>query len=78
MTKEQFLASLTNEEAYNLVDKAMKYAGAMPESDWSVKEGAWQTAAKNGIVDGKRPLAFITRQEVIAVLGRIFGELKKK
>lgn len=78
MTKEQFLANLTNEEAYSLVNKAMMHAGAMPESDWSVKEGAWQSATKNGVVDGNRPLAFITRQEVVAVLGRIFGELKKK
>lgn len=78
MTKQEFLNSLTNEEAYNLLMKANTYMGELPESDWSVTEGHWQKAKKNGVTDGSRPCAFITRQEVFAVLGRVIGELKRK
>ena len=78
MTKKEFLNSLTDEEAYGLLMKANTYMGQLPESDWSVREGHWQKAKKNEVTDGTRPCAFITRQEVFAVLGRVLGELKKK
>ena len=78
MTKAEFLNSLTNEEAYNLLAKANAYIGELPEANWSVTEGWWKQATDNNVVDGTRPCSFITRQESIAVLGRLLGELKKK
>lgn len=78
MTKQEFINSLTNEEAYQLLLKANTHIGQLPESDWSVTEGHWQKAEKNNVVNGSRPRSFITREEFIAVLGRVLGELKRK
>ena len=78
MTKQEFLNSLTNEEAYQLLLKANTHIGQLPESDWSVTEGHWQKAEKNNVVNGSRPRSFITREEFVAVLGRVLGELKRK
>lgn len=71
MTKKEFIASLTNEEAYELVSKAMAHMGSLPEPDWSFKEGAWQKAGKNGIVNGGAPERFVKRDEMVAVLSRL-------
>lgn len=70
MTKSEFLASLTDAEAFELVTKAMRHAGAQPEPEWSKKEGHWQRATNAGIVDGTRPEGYIRRDELTAVLGR--------
>lgn len=78
MTKKEFLDSLTNEEAYNLMMKANMFAGKIDQSEWSKAEGHWDKAKANGVIDGTRSRAFITREEVLAILGRVFGELKKK
>jgi hypothetical protein len=39
MTKQEFLNSLTNEEAYNLLAKANAYVAEQPDPAWSQKEG---------------------------------------
>ena len=78
MTKQEFLNSLSNEEAYNLLMKAYTHMTQLPESDWSIKEGHWQKATANEVTTGEKPRAFITREETMALLGRILGELKRK
>lgn len=78
MTKQEFLNSLTNEEAYALVMKANMHMIQLPESAWSVEEGHWQKAKANGVTNGEKPRAFITREETMALLGRLLGELKRK
>ena len=70
MTKKEFLDSLTNEEAYQLVQKAELHAKTLPEPDWSKTEGYWQRATEAGTVDGTSPERYMKRDEVIAVLGR--------
>lgn len=70
MTKKEFLDSLTNEEAYQLVQKAELHAKTLPEPDWSKTEGHWQRATAAGTVDGTSPERYMKRDEVIAVLGR--------
>lgn len=70
MTKEEFLNSLTNEEAYQLVQKAELHAKTLPEPEWSKKEGHWQRATEAGIVDGSSPERPMKRDEVIVILGR--------
>lgn len=70
MTTQEFLDSLTNEEAYQLVQKAELHAKTLPEPDWSKTEGHWQRATAAGTVDGTSPERYMKRDEVIAVLGR--------
>ena len=71
MTKQEFLYSLTNEEAYQLVQKAELHAKTLPEPDWSKKEGAWAAATEKGITDGTAPERAIKRDEVAAMLRRL-------
>ena len=76
MTKKEFIESLTGEEAYDLVNKALNYMGDREEPGWSKSEGAWQWAVDNGIVNGGAPERPIKRDEFVAVLHRILTKLK--
>ena len=71
MTKKEFLDSLTNEEAYQLVQKAELHAKTLPEPDWSKTEGHWQRATEAGTVDGTAPERPVKRDEVAAMLRRL-------
>lgn len=71
MTKKEFLASLTNEEAYQLMQKAELHAKTVPEPEWSKKEGAWAAAIVRGITDGTAPERPVKRCEVVAMLDRL-------
>lgn len=71
MTKEEFLKSLTAEECLALYNKAMSVLANQDESDWSKKEGHWARAKAKEIVDGSAPLKPTTREQLIAVLGRL-------
>ena len=71
MTKKEFLDSLTNEEAYQLVQKAELHAKSLPEPEWSVQEGAWTKAVQTGLTDGTSPERPAKRDEVIAWLARL-------
>lgn len=75
MTKQEFINSLTNEEAYTLLAKANAYIAEMPDPDWSKTEGWWQKFKDAGIVDGSNPVGSIKRCETAAILGRL-GLLK--
>lgn len=70
MTKKEFIDSLTGEEAYTLISKAMAYAGKLPTPDWAVKEGSWKKAEDKGIIHGE-PERLIKRDESIAILYRL-------
>lgn len=70
MTAQEFIESLTDEQAYHLQQKAERHAKTLPEPEWSKKEGHWQRATEAGIVDGSSPERPMKRDEVIAVLGR--------
>ena len=71
MTKKEFLDSLTNEEAYQLVQKAELHAKTLPEPDWSKTEGAWSAATEKGITDGTAPERPVKRCEAMALLDRL-------
>ena len=47
------------------------YTDALPESGWSVKEGAWARFTAAGIVNGLHPQSPITREEMVAVMDRV-------
>lgn len=71
MTTQEFLDSLTNEQAYQLVQKAELHAKTLPEPDWSKKEGAWAAAIAKGITDGTAPERPVKRCEAMAWLDRL-------
>lgn len=70
MTKAEFLNSLSDAEAYSLLEKAMKHLNAQREPDWSKKEGYWAAAEKDKVVNDGRPEGLVKRDELIAILGR--------
>ena len=71
MTKKEFIESLTNEEAYELLAKAMAFANSKPEPGWSREEGSWERATAKGAVNGGAPEGYIKRDEFAAVLDRL-------
>lgn len=70
MTKAEFLKSLTDAEAYSLLEKAMRHLNSQKEPDWSRKEGHWGDAEKKKLVTDGRPEGLLKRDEFIAILGR--------
>lgn len=70
MTIDEMIEKMTNEQAYKLREKAEIYAKGLPEEEWSKTEGYWADATAKGVVNGKSPMNYIRRAEVIAVLGR--------
>lgn len=71
MTKSEFIKSLTDEEAYTLLTKALNHANKKSEPDWSRKEGHWATAKLKKIVGDNAPEGLVKRDELIAILGRM-------
>lgn len=69
MTKAEFLKSLTNEEAYQLVAKANEYVAGLSTPTWA-KE-VWDKATASGLVDGSRPESELKRDEFVTVLDRL-------
>lgn len=63
--------SLTKDEIKKIVNEVLKESGDEP-SDWAKKD--WLSATKSGITDGTRPKAFVTREEVIVMLQRMFNK----
>ena len=66
----KLISEITNEQAYQLMQKAELHAKTLSEPAWSQQEGHWAKAMENGIVDGTSPERPMKRDEVIAVLGR--------
>lgn len=66
----KLISEMTNEQAYQLMQKAELHAKTLDEPAWSKNEGHWAKATKTGIVDGSSPERPMKRDEVIAVLGR--------
>ena len=60
--------TLTGKEIY---EKLTEYLSSLPESEWSKEEGFWKRATQKTIVDGQNPRGNLTREQFIAVLGRL-------
>ena len=67
----KLISEMTNEQAYQLMQKAELHAKTLAEPAWSQQEGHWAKAAANGIVDGASPERPAKRDEMIAILGRL-------
>lgn len=70
MTGSEILKELTDEQAFELVTKAMRHAGTLPEPTWSKNEGFFAEAETKGVINGGRPECFVKRDELAAILGR--------
>lgn len=66
----EIVNTLTDREAYELMQKAQRYARTLPEADWSKTEGWWEKAQEEKILSGG-PEALAKRCEVAAILGRL-------
>ena len=75
MNIDKMITEMTGAQAYALYTKAMTYAAALSEPEWSQKQGHWQAATLKGVVDGTEPERAVKRDELAAVLGRL-GLLK--
>jgi hypothetical protein len=71
MDINKLLAEMTGAQAYALYTKAMKFAAAVAEPEWSKKQGHWEKATLKGVVDGQEPERPVKRDELAAVLGRL-------
>ncbi len=71
MTINEFIDKLTDEQAYDLLIKAQRYASMMPEPAWSISEGQWAKAKEKGVINGGNPEGLIKRDEVVAIMGRV-------
>ena len=81
MTKAEFLKSLTDDEAREIVEKANRAASKLPPSDYAkdacrrgIESGLFTDGDHDGLVDN--PQAYMKRQELATVLDRR-GLLKK-
>ena len=70
MDINKLLNEMTDQQAYQLMQKAHRHANTLAEPEWSKEEGHWQRATEAGIVDGTGPERPVKRDEFIAVLGR--------
>lgn len=71
ITVEKFLEKLTDEQAYELMRRASRYASTLPEPAWSQADGHWQKGKEDGITDGSAPERPAKRCEVITLIYRI-------
>ena len=70
MDIETLIQEMTDQQAYQLLQKAERHAATPPEPAWSQKEGAWKRAQAAGVMDGTGPERYLKRDELAAVLGR--------
>lgn len=75
MTIDELISGMTGAQAFAVYQKAVAYAAAIGEPEWSQREGHWQAATLAGVVDGTEPERAVKRDELAAVLGRL-GLLK--
>lgn len=61
MTIPEFINSLTDEQAYTIIEKAQRHAATLPLPTWAKEEYAEAVAA--GITDGETPMQFTPRYQ---------------
>ena len=66
------ISKLTDEQCYQIVQKAQSYAANIPAPDWATRELG--QAMEDGITDGARPTALATRAEAAIMAERALNE----
>lgn len=70
MTIAEFIASLSDAQAYQIIEKAQRHAMRLPlPTNWNAK-GELQEAIDMGITDGKNPMMFIPRYQAAIMVAR--------
>ena len=69
--EELDVSKLTGEQCYKILCKAQEHAADLPAPGWAEKE--LKKAIENGITDGTRPAALVTRCEAALMAGRARG-----
>lgn len=70
MTITEFIASLTDAQAYQIIEKAQRHAMRLPlPTNWDAK-GALKEAVDKGITDGESPMMFIPRYQAAIMAAR--------
>lgn len=80
MTKEEFIDSLTEEEANKIYLKGIQKYKDNDSSDWSKEDREWAIKEKiiNGYNDNYRWEDTITREEAIALIHRLYKKIEEK
>ena len=68
---DELIERMTDEQAYTLLEKAMRHAETMLEPVWSRTGGHWAAAKDKGVMNGEGPERPVKRDELAAVLGRL-------
>ena len=71
MDTDKLIERMTDEQAYTLLEKAMRHAETMLEPVWSRTDGYWAAAKDKGVMNGEGPERPVKRDELAAVLGRL-------
>ena len=74
------ISKITDEQAYELLQKAQAYAATLPLTDWGNGEpaGEMATAISFGITDGTRPMQLATRYQASIMDKRVLEKALKK
>lgn len=65
---EEMKNYMSGQQIYN---ELASFSAEREESEWSKKEGHWARATELEIVDGTSPRGFVSREQLIAILGRM-------
>jgi len=68
MNIENLIESITNEQAYRLLEKAQRHAEALPPPDWASEE--LTAAVDAGITDGAAPMRLLPRYQAAIMAAR--------
>ena len=71
MDTDKLIERMTDEQAYTLLEKAMRHAETMLEPVWSRTDGYWAAAKDKGVMNGEGPERPVKRDELAAVLRRL-------
>ena len=61
MSVAEFIESLTDEQAYTILEKAQRHAATLPLPQWAKEE--YGAAVNAGITDGEKPMQLIPRYQ---------------
>lgn len=68
MNAAEFIASLTDEQAYEIITKAQRHAATLTAPEWATAELA--AAVEAGITDGENPMQLVPRYQAALMAAR--------
>lgn len=68
MTTAEFIKSLSDKEAYDILEKAQRHAATLPAPNWAKEELG--KAADAGITDGENPMQLVPRYQAAIMSAR--------